>query len=210
MQFTEFKTECIKTESKPEVLGVNEQYLYVGMAMCNEVANFLDLLKKAAFYKKPLTENQIQESLCVINHAASFLNAYAQSATDVGADLDINFSDSKGNGIYSEFDFSSVDKRVLHAFIGSFTESGELLKALLISLSDGVPLDRVNVSEEYGDMDWYKAIAFDALSLSETASRNGVLAKLRKRYASGAFSAEAAINRDVAAEVEVLIKETKE
>lgn len=208
MQFTEFKAECIKTESRPEVLGVNEQYLYVAMCLGYQVTNFLDRLKKAAFYNKVIPEDALASELDGIIQTSAFLDKHAESAVDREADLDVRFADSEGNHTEVPFDFSKVDKRVVHAFIGSFTESGELLKALLSSLSEDKPIDRVNVSEEFGDMDWYKAIAFDALELSETSSRNAVIAKLRKRYESGKFSQAAAINRDVAAEVEILTNET--
>lgn len=68
---------------------------------------------------------------------------------------------------------------------------------------NGLRLWRNNVGEEYADIDWYKAIAFDELALDEGATRSAVIAKLALRFPDK-FTEEGALNRDLNAEREAL------
>jgi len=94
---------------------------------------------------------------------------------------------------------------LLHYALGIVTEAGELADALKKALIYGKPLDRVNLIEEIGDLQWYEARMLDHLgsSFSEARARN--IAKLRKRYPDG-FTEEDAIVRDLDAEREILAR----
>lgn len=95
------------------------------------------------------------------------------------------------------------DRHMLHAAIGIATESGELLDALKKSIFYGRELDRTNLIEEMGDLFWYCAIMCHQLGVSFEDVQQVNIAKLRKRY-GGAFTSEAAINRDLEAERQIL------
>lgn len=95
----------------------------------------------------------------------------------------------------------SID--LFHGLLGLITEVGEIASALSKGLEEGGSLDRVNLKEENGDCLWYLAVMAKALgtSLEECARVN--TAKLKLRYPQN-FTEDAAINRDLAAEREVL------
>lgn len=95
--------------------------------------------------------------------------------------------------------------RLLHAAIGMVTETGEFIDVLKKHLYYGRSLDLVNLREEIGDVLWYIAIAMSALDTTFEAEQQRVINKLRVRYPE-AYSDEAAVNRNLSAEREVLEK----
>jgi len=97
-----------------------------------------------------------------------------------------------------------VDPQVYHAILGIATEGGELVEALLHTLRNGEPLDRVNLKEELGDLEWFEALLRDRLKLTPEEVRTANIAKLEARYAKKKFDAEAALKRDHDAERKAL------
>ncbi|AGG57979.1 hypothetical protein VPBG_00207 [Vibrio phage helene 12B3] len=95
--------------------------------------------------------------------------------------------------------------RILHAAIGLCTESGELIDALKKSIFYGRELDIVNVKEEAGDILWYLAILFDEIGTDFETEQARVIAKLEARFPEK-FTEEAAYNRDLKTEREILEK----
>lgn len=97
-----------------------------------------------------------------------------------------------------------VDPQVYHAILGIATEGGELVEALMNTLVDGATLDLTNLKEELGDLEWFEALLRDRLKLTPEEVRTSNIAKLEARYAKKKFEAEAALNRNRAAEKEAL------
>ena len=87
-------------------------------------------------------------------------------------------------------DEMSINPRIFHAIVGISTESTELLEALDFS---GKELDNVNICEEFGDLDWYKAIGCDEFNISWDTILNTVIAKLKARYPENFTSKEFSI-----------------
>ena len=103
-----------------------------------------------------------------------------------------------------ETELTHEQKRLTHASLGLCTEAAELADAVKKHIFYGKPLDKVNLIEEIGDILWYSAIVLDACQSSFDDAMDKNIAKLRKRYPQGIFSASKAIHRDVEAEREVL------
>lgn len=101
-------------------------------------------------------------------------------------------------------DLTHEQKRLTHASLGLCTEAAELADAIKKHIFYGKPLDKVNLVEEVGDILWYASIVLDACQSSFDEAMYKNIAKLRKRYPQGIFSASRAIHRDVEAEREVL------
>jgi hypothetical protein len=141
----------------------------------------LDFYKKNIFYGKQVDAKKWQSKIEDIVGGGMFI---AQSEAKHKETLDIN-------------------PRVFHAIIGMATEVTELIEALSTAILEEKPLDLVNLMEELGDYDWYKAILMDELSLNEGEIRATVIAKLQERYPEK-FTEEAAINRNVEAERKIL------
>ena len=94
-------------------------------------------------------------------------------------------------------------KRLLHAGIGLATEASEFLDALKKHIFYGKELDRVNLSEEMGDLFWYMAIACDELGEDFTPIMETNIKKLKARYGEK-FSEEKAEKRDLELERSIL------
>lgn len=98
-------------------------------------------------------------------------------------------------------------KRLLHAGIGLSTEGGEFLDALKKHIFYGKELDRVNLSEEIGDIFWYLAIACDELGIEFETVMARNIEKLKARYGEK-FTEERAENRDLDKERDILEKQS--
>ena len=93
--------------------------------------------------------------------------------------------------------------RLTHYVLGVTSESGELADALKKWIAYGKSTDWVNIKEEVGDVLWYLARIADLgnFTLGEAMEIN--IKKLKTRYPDK-FTAERAMNRDLAAERKVL------
>lgn len=98
--------------------------------------------------------------------------------------------------------------RLLHCAMGLTTEVGELMDILKRHLFYGTAIDFTHIREEFGDLEWYKALGYDVLvSELEGLTRENVqeqtqamnIAKLAKRYPEK-FTEHHAINRDLVVE----------
>lgn len=103
------------------------------------------------------------------------------------------------------FNVEVGDDRLLHAGIGLATESAEFLDQLKKHVFYGKPLDKVNLAEEIGDLQWYMAVACDALGVTMEELQERNIEKLTARYPEK-FTMEAAENRDLDAERAILEK----
>lgn len=99
-------------------------------------------------------------------------------------------------------------QQLIHAMLGAATEGVEMIEQVyefFRQYTDDNVLDYVNVQEEFGDMEWYRAFALRTLGQSDEQNRIQNDAKLEKRFGPGqVFSEEAANNRDLDAERQIL------
>jgi NTP pyrophosphatase (non-canonical NTP hydrolase) len=109
---------------------------------------------------------------------------------------------------YSFGPVGRITPRIQHAVDGLVTESGELVDALKRHRFYGKELDKVNLVEEAGDLCWYLSVLFDELGVSWEEAWDWNIRKLQKRFPEK-FTEEAALNRDLDSEREVL-DESKE
>lgn len=93
--------------------------------------------------------------------------------------------------------------RLLHAALGKATEIGEFIDPLKKYIFYGKEIDEVNMLEEIGDGKWYDGVAIDALDSTEEIVMSRNIQKLAKRYPDK-FTEDAALNRDLEAEREIL------
>lgn len=183
---------ALRTESKPERLRMSRPDTFVLLQSCVAMAGIANLFKRHLFYGKPFGEQEVQTAVSLINHLHRMLPDLQDRVM-----LDADYTENKAAP-----DMKEPNLRLLHAALGIFTESGEMLEALVATMN-GDSLDLFNLAEESGDVDWYQAIIYDELDVSEAAVREAVIAKLKKRYGDK-FSEDAAINRDLSAERAVL------
>lgn len=85
-----------------------------------------------------------------------------------------------GEDILAGLDHGKCD--LLHMAIGISGEAGELLDAVKKHVIYGKPLDRENVIEELGDLEFYLAGIRNTLALPREFIIESNVAKLQKRY----------------------------
>ena len=76
----------------------------------------------------------------------------------------------------------------LHMAVGISGEAGELLDAVKKSVIYNKPLDRENVIEELGDLEFYMEGLRQGLSITREETLQANITKLGKRYNSGRYS----------------------
>jgi hypothetical protein len=187
MTFKQFQQDALRTESVVEKATVNPALFGEIINLSLISSELMDVMKKQIYYGKEIDRNLVATRLREAQETMGVL-LYGNAASDPDLTIDLP---------------ESVNLRIMHGIIGKFTEAGELLGALAKTLDGSEPLDLVNVGEELGDDKWYDAILADAAGFDMNVIQNTVIAKLKKRYPEK-FTQDAAENRDLAAEREVL------
>lgn len=182
MQLDVFVEDALKTESQIEKISVNETLFNEVREILINAGALLDQIKKNAFYDKPYNMDGLMRNTYSLNNAINRLSR-----------LDINdIADNKT--------VFPINPRIFHSIVGIQTEATELLEALDVTQKE---LDDINIAEEFGDLDWYKAIGVDELGISWETVLETVIAKLKARYPNK-FTSEDAINRNLDKEREIL------
>jgi NTP pyrophosphatase (non-canonical NTP hydrolase) len=201
VNFAQFINQAKVTESNVPTVEMSPQFFADVMELAVMSAMFMDQIKKHIFYRK-----QDEDKPEVFLHrpidgvkAREYLTA-----------LSLVVQRLQNHGLAHEIANPTssplpVNTRLMHAFLGKFTESGEMLQALQNAFLSGAPVDKVNLREEMGDDKWYDAIAFDELGADMTNVLDTVINKLRERY-KDKFSAYDADKRDLTAERAILEK----
>lgn len=92
-------------------------------------------------------------------------------------------------------ELSARDCNLVHAILGISGEVGELLDAIKKNTIYRKPLDKVNVIEELGDLEFYLEMLRQELGLSREECLQANIDKLSKRYDAGKYTNLAAIAR---------------
>lgn len=188
LNFDAFIKKALLTESTREPIVESAEDFRDALMLAVLASELLDLYKKHAFYGKPLDPHaraEVLEKILAVAHGT--------------------IDPIRHEGVEAQL---SVNPRLLHAVVGKFTESGEMLQALCESEETG-ELDLVNLAEEVGDDKWYDAILLDELRRLHPSLTLGSILEtnndklLKKRYPHG-FTGDAAIHRDIAAERVIL------
>lgn len=93
----------------------------------------------------------------------------------------LNSDELKNSSSMALPDTSLVDRNLLHAAMGVLTEAVELLDAIQSAMK-GSSLDRVNLIEEMGDIEWYMAMAYRSIGTTPELVREINIAKLKARF----------------------------
>jgi len=184
MESNEFITNAVRTESKVDNFLTFKGTFLDALTIFICAGNILDMYKKNMFYGKEIDSNKMKE-------ITSKISLMAKNLSD---DIDVEVWPDDLN--------TRVNSRIFHALVGIMTESAELGEALDAYII-GRDIDLVNVFEEIGDLEWYKAILFDETGKDWGEVRDTVINKLKKRYPDK-FTSENAINRDLQAERAIL------
>ena len=83
---------------------------------------------------------------------------------------------------------TAEDAHSLHMAVGIAGEAGELLDAVKKAAIYRKPIDRANVVEELGDLEFYMEGLRQGLGITRQEVLDHNIAKLSKRYNSGTYS----------------------
>jgi len=181
-ELNQFVEDAIKTESRIDAVIVNEKLLIQTIHILVHSGNILDQIKKHVFYNKPYNIEAFLEHNVQLGYAIRELS---------GIPLD---------DINNDEIALAINPRLFHSIVGISTEATELLEALDTSAAN---MDNINIAEEFGDIDWYKAIGCDELNINWVTILDAVIKKLKARYPNK-FTSKDAINRDLDKEREIL------
>jgi len=91
---------------------------------------------------------------------------------------------------------SPIKVDMIHAILGISGEAGELLDAIKKHVIYNKPMDRANVVEELGDLEFYLAQFRNSINITREEVLSANIAKLEKRYPSGYTDSHAAQRLD--------------
>lgn len=95
-----------------------------------------------------------------------------------------------------EIELNATTTDVVHMVMGVCGEAGELLDAIKKHAIYGKPLDRENVIEELGDIEFYLEGLRQRLFLERNDILTANMTKLYARYSDGSYSDESALARE--------------
>lgn len=185
MEKKQFQKLAVRTESIVDEINVGVQD---GLGFLSALQSYihitevLDSYKKHIFYGKPLDREYVANSL-------RSAEVYADMASE-----HISMDEQVRDGTLD------MDPRIFHALLGTITEHGEIAEAMHKALMGVEELDLVNVCEELGDSDWYKALFYEATGIDWSDVQQMIISKLEVRYADKIFSEGEAAERDLPAE----------
>jgi len=93
-------------------------------------------------------------------------------------------------------EFTKDKANLLHAVVGIVGEAGELLDAVKKVFAYNKDLDKENVIEELGDIEFYLEALRQHLGVTRDAILVHNIVKLTKRYEKGYSDQEAALRKD--------------
>lgn len=176
--FKDFTDLAIRTEAIKDTVQVDAVLFKNLQEIIVNTGDILDLIKKNAFYGKTIDYARVDSRL------SGVMDSMENIALSVPADN-------------SNYKTITLDTREFHGALGFLTEAIELFE--LVDL-DSPTLDLVDMCDELGDSDWYKAILLDAKTVSlEDQVWVPVILKLQERFPD-AFESALAITRDKNAE----------
>jgi NTP pyrophosphatase (non-canonical NTP hydrolase) len=101
--------------------------------------------------------------------------------------------------------FTPEQIEYIHTALGLISEAGEIIEEVLNSAITQRPIDKVNMVEELGDVNWYVALGLRAAESTFEEAQTININKLKDRYPEK-FSSEQALNRDLEKERKTLEK----
>ena len=189
MEKKKFQELAVRTESIVDEInvGVRDGLGFLSALQSYiHITEVLDSYKKHIFYGKPLDREYVANSL-----------RSAEVCADMASEH-ISMDEQVRDGTLN------MDPRIFHALLGTITEHGEIAEAMEKALMGRQELDLVNVCEELGDSDWYKALFYEATGINWDNVQDMIIKKLEIRYADKIFTDGEAKIRNLIAERDLL------
>lgn len=155
-----------------------------------------DLLKRSIFYKEEIAKTQARGYAHTLNNKKNYDEIQVQL-----------LAEEKEEDVTKHKTLTDEKIHLIHACLGLISEAGEIIEEVIKSTLEGRDIDYTNLKEEGGDTLWYIAMYLRTLGTTFEEQADSNIAKLFARYPDK-FTSEAALNRDLNNEREVLEKQT--
>lgn len=205
METKDYEKAVLNTESTATSINFGTLSTHAVLGLIAKTACIVDQVKKATFYAgREVDLAKFQQDCEELINCTTALSEWAGTGT-LSEPRDVH---SYGEGHLppelAALNLKDLNIRLLHATYGVHTEAGEMAEALAAAWEAGEQPDRVNMSEEVGDVMWYLAVAADELKVPFSVLFQQNITKLNDkkngRYRKGGFNVDEAINRDLKSE----------
>lgn len=200
MNMKEYLTESERTvkkdvELRRDVYKTDVDFLY-DMNMFVEQSCNADLAKRSLFYGEATEKTQARGYGYMLNNKKVYDELNVRKLTE-----------QKEEDASKHLKVSQEKIHLAHACLGLISEAGEVLEEIIKSTLEEREMDLTNLKEEGGDFLWYLALYLRTVGTDFETVAESNTAKLLARYPDK-FTSEAALNRDLTNEREVLEKQS--
>lgn len=155
------------------------------------------------FYSENVPADYLLETLLNFTDTAQELDDIKKSLFYGRSNLNVMNEEGCSHAV------SIVKPDAIHGIIGIATESGELIESVIKSLVNNKEIDRVNLSEEIGDVLWYVALLCNTFGFSIENIMQQNIDKLKLRFPEK-FTEENANVRNLESERQLLENTTND
>ena len=189
------RTAPTEVSVRDDVFRNHAHFMY-DLMMLVEAGGTADIIKRSLFYKEPVADSKVR-SLQTMGKNRKLYDKI---------NVELLLSDKPDTK--SEGPVLSDDKiHLIHACFGLISEAGEVLEEVIKSTLENRDMDTTNLKEEGGDFLWYLAYYLRTLKTTFEIEAQRNTDKLTARFPDK-FTSEAALNRDLDNERQVLEKES--
>jgi hypothetical protein len=180
--FNDYIDEVMRTESGNHY-PTDIPLLQLVLSMNINTTEILDGFKKQIYYGNPAKLKSVtMNALQAIAIAAQTAVERLAFEEDGKRKESIKMAED-GETVLCEPELTEMipEPAILHTLLGVMTESGELGVIFSKALA-GIPIDKVNLQEEFCDINWYQGVAHRRLGLDFYQGLTNNINKLRRRF----------------------------
>lgn len=175
MDANDYQTQAARTLiAEPDTTFTNEELsiMLAALELGAKVGAALDYIKKAIPHRHGFDPRELHQLLCEV----------------AIADIDLRAM-SIGGHDRREYQLSGNEQMLIWCALGLGGEAGEVMDVISGLQVSGLPVDRIALSKELGDNDWYNAALCTLLGVTMSDVMQANIDKLAARYKNG-YSSE--------------------
>lgn len=180
MDANEYQKQASRTLiMEPDTTFTNEELaiMLAALELGARVGAALDYIKKGICHRHGFEPKELHNLLCEM--AQSDINLRVTSVQMYDA---------------PNYQLSGNDQMLIWSALGLGGEAGEVMEVVSALAVSGVPVDRIALTKELGDADWYNAALCTLIGVDMSDVMQANIDKLRKRFPDG-WGSEASKSR---------------
>lgn len=155
---------------EPDTTFTNDELaiMLAALELGAKVGAALDYIKKAICHRHGFDPRELHHLLCEV----------------AIADIDLRVTSIGGND-KREYHLSGNEQMLIWCALGLGGEAGEVMDVISGLSVSGLPVDRMAMTKELGDNDWYNAAICTLLGVQMSDVMEQNISKLKKRFPDG-------------------------